>query len=266
MEDRPKAQVTMNAILTASLILAGVVVVNADTVRLVSGKNLDGQVTGYTNSQFFLESTNHVIIRVPAAAVQTIDFESASAESVLEATDHSSLKGKISLYSKGMLSVEDDGGQVDRVPLKTIFTANFGSGAAPDAPAAATPGTAATAPAAKAEPKKVTAVKIEQVSDSPIDKHLVHGKVTIVDFYADWCGPCRSIGPYLEELATKDDSVFLRKVNVDKNQQLSADFGIRAIPNIVIYDRSGKNVGTIRGANREGVDQMVAKAKESAAD
>ena len=61
------------------------------------------------------------------------------------------------------------------------------------------------------------------------------GGVTVIDFWAEWCGPCRMIGPIIEELATEyGDEVLVGKVNVDDNPEISMKFGIRSIPTVLI--------------------------------
>jgi thioredoxin 1 len=58
----------------------------------------------------------------------------------------------------------------------------------------------------------------------------------LVDFWAEWCGPCKMIGPVLDELAAeKGDSVKITKVNVDENQGLAAKFGVRSIPMLLFF-------------------------------
>lgn len=252
----------MKIVTISALILTAVLVARADTIRLTTGgKAVSGRVLGYTNTQFVVESEKHIISRLPANSVKSVDFENDSHTSLMETTDNASIKGKISGYDKGYFSVEDADGEVTRVPLKTVLAANFGNNVIPETDEVLKEPAATPAAASKKDAKE-TVVKVAQVTDAQLDKHLVRGKVTIVDFYADWCGPCRSIAPYLEELAKKDDLVVLRKVDVDKNSALASQFGVRSIPNIVIYNKSGKNIGTIRGADRDGVANLVAKAKE----
>lgn len=80
----------------------------------------------------------------------------------------------------------------------------------------------------------------EQVLDS--------GKLTVIDFWAEWCGPCRAIGPVIEELAKEyDGSVNVGKVNVDQNPQLSINYGITSIP-AILFVKGGQVVDKLVGA------------------
>lgn len=66
-------------------------------------------------------------------------------------------------------------------------------------------------------------------------------KPCIVDFYADWCGPCRQVSPILKELAAKyKDEIIVYKVNVDNEKELAMAFGIQSIPTFLFVPKNGK--------------------------
>jgi thiol-disulfide isomerase/thioredoxin len=70
------------------------------------------------------------------------------------------------------------------------------------------------------------------------------GKITIVDFYADWCGPCRRISPQLEQLANTDPDVVLLKIDiVNWNTPVTRQFGIESVPNVRVFGRTGEQLG-----------------------
>lgn len=71
-------------------------------------------------------------------------------------------------------------------------------------------------------------------------------KITIVDFWAEWCGPCRILGPILDKIAEENKDINILKVNVDELSDISADYGIRNIPAVFIFknnEQTNKFVG-----------------------
>jgi len=95
---------------------------------------------------------------------------------------------------------------------------------------------------------------ILEISDSSFDSEVIQSeKPVLVDFWAPWCGPCKAIGPIIEELAGEfSDKIKFAKCNVDDNPVSPGKFGIKAIPTLIFF-KQGKVVEQITG--------MVAKAK-----
>ena len=86
------------------------------------------------------------------------------------------------------------------------------------------------------------------VSDASFsDDVLMNEKPVVVDFWAEWCGPCKMVAPILEEIASENDSIVIAKLNVDENPQTAADYGITSIPTMNVYS-VGQVVKTIIGA------------------
>lgn len=86
------------------------------------------------------------------------------------------------------------------------------------------------------------------ITDSNFKELLESGKPLVVDFWAEWCGPCRMITPIIEDLATEyADRVNIGKLNVDDSTEVTQEFGIRNIPTILFF-KDGKLVDKQVGA------------------
>ena len=76
---------------------------------------------------------------------------------------------------------------------------------------------------------------------------VINSKYTVlVDFYADWCGPCRMLGPVLEEISNEKNDVVIGKINVDDSRELANQFGIRSIPTMIVF-KNGSEVDRMIG-------------------
>lgn len=83
--------------------------------------------------------------------------------------------------------------------------------------------------------------KVVDYENNPTEWKYLGDKPAIVDFYADWCGPCKMIAPILEELAAEyKDRIVIYKVNTEQEQELAAVFGIRSIPTLLFYPHAGR--------------------------
>ncbi len=78
--------------------------------------------------------------------------------------------------------------------------------------------------------------KAIEITDANFDEIIKSDKPVLVDFWAEWCGPCKMIGPVVEELAGDyDGKAVIGKLNVDENPQVAARFGVRSIPTLLVF-------------------------------
>lgn len=92
-----------------------------------------------------------------------------------------------------------------------------------------------------------------EFTDDNLKDYIASGKPVIVDFWAEWCGPCRAITPIIEELATEyEGKIEIGKMNVDDNVETPEEYGIRNIPTILFFK------------NGELVDKQIGAVQKSA--
>ena len=92
-----------------------------------------------------------------------------------------------------------------------------------------------------------------EITDSNFQEILAEGKPVVMDFWAPWCGPCKMVGPIIDELATEyEGKVIIGKCDVDENGEVAAEYGIRNIPTVLFFK------------NGELVDKQVGSAPKSA--
>ncbi|HOY71777.1 MAG TPA: thioredoxin [Tenuifilaceae bacterium] len=94
----------------------------------------------------------------------------------------------------------------------------------------------------------------QEVNDSNFDEVVLNaGKPAVVDFWAEWCGPCRMIAPYIEQIADEyKDRAVVAKVDVDNNPGIATRFGIRNIPTVLFFkdgQLADKQVGAVPKSN-----------------
>lgn len=89
-------------------------------------------------------------------------------------------------------------------------------------------------------------MSVEHLDKASFDSAVEKG-VTIVDFWAEWCGPCRMLGPVFEELSGEMGEIKFAKVNISENEELAQKFGVMSIPTLILF-KDGKEVDRMMGA------------------
>ena len=97
---------------------------------------------------------------------------------------------------------------------------------------------------------------VQELDSAGFDE-AVNAGLTLVDFWAEWCGPCRSMHPIFERAAAAHPGVRFARVNVDRAQDVAARFGVQSIPTFIMF-RAGSAVDRVTGAvGEQGIEAMV---------
>ena len=94
-------------------------------------------------------------------------------------------------------------------------------------------------------------MSVVRVNKSNFEEVLHSDKPVLLDFYADWCGPCRMVSPIVDEIAEEREDILVGKINVDNEQALAMRFGITTIPTLAVL-KGGEVVKQVSGARPKG--------------
>lgn len=99
---------------------------------------------------------------------------------------------------------------------------------------------------------------VEKVTrDSFEETVLKSDKPVLVDFYADWCGPCKMLSPVVEQIAEESDAYRVCKVNVDEAMDIAAEYGVVSIPTLVVFQNGEVSARTVGVQSKQAILQML---------
>lgn len=97
-----------------------------------------------------------------------------------------------------------------------------------------------------------------KITDGNFDEIISNAeKPVLIDFYADWCGPCQMLSPIVSEIAEERDDIIVGKVNVDENPELTARFGIMSIPMLIVIKNGEVTAQNIGFCDKEKIEGML---------
>lgn len=99
---------------------------------------------------------------------------------------------------------------------------------------------------------------VEKVTRDSFEQTVLQGdKPVLVDFYADWCGPCKMLSPVVEQIAQESDAYRVCKVNVDEAMDIAAEYGVESIPTLVVFKNGEASARCVGVQSKQAILQML---------
>ena len=97
------------------------------------------------------------------------------------------------------------------------------------------------------------------ITDAEFDEMINSDKPVLVDFWAEWCGPCRMIAPILEEIAAEHDSITIAKLNIDENPQAAGRYDVMSIPTMIVFQDGVEKKRIVGARPKAALEQELAE-------
>jgi thioredoxin 1 len=107
----------------------------------------------------------------------------------------------------------------------------------------------------------MTSAHVTQVNDASFENEVVKSdKLVLIDFYADWCRPCKNLEPSVEKFAEENQAnVKVVKIDIDKNPQLVEKFGVKSVPTLVTMKDGAAIYGAVGALPKSGIEKLVSE-------
>ena len=102
---------------------------------------------------------------------------------------------------------------------------------------------------------------VMNVSDDDFNDVVASNKLVAVDFFATWCGPCRALSPYIDELSINHHNILFAKANIEETQIMANELNIKSLPCVIIFE-NGKEIHRIVGFNKPKIQAIIENLSE----
>lgn len=99
------------------------------------------------------------------------------------------------------------------------------------------------------------------ISDNDFNNIITNNKLVVVDFFATWCGPCRALSPYIDELATNHHHILFAKANIEETPVIANELDVKSLPCVIIFE-NGKEINRVVGFNKPKLQAIIENLSE----
>ena len=99
------------------------------------------------------------------------------------------------------------------------------------------------------------------ISDNGFNDIITNNKLVVVDFFATWCGPCRALSPYIDELSTNNNHILFATANIEETPIMANELDVKSLPCVIIFE-NGKEINRVVGFNKQKLQAIIENLSE----